>query len=176
MDDLRGLRSFTILGWLKPESLAIGSGGNRIVYCLNRNHSGIDLVCLADGRLRLSINEWSDRVQNDSSPHKLVVGKWTFFAVTYDANQPRDNVTWYFGAPQDMPGVTEVKRDRTTSYSPGPVGKDIGPLTVGNFNETMRSYGKDRQFRGEIRGLQMFGSRIGSDGVLHVEEIAKYAQ
>ena len=47
LEDLRGLRSFTILGWLKPESLQVGSGGNRIVFCLNSDHSGIDLVCHA---------------------------------------------------------------------------------------------------------------------------------
>ena len=60
LDDLRGLRSFTILGWLKPESLQVGSGGNRIVFCLNKDHSGIDLVCHADGRLRLAVNQWPD--------------------------------------------------------------------------------------------------------------------
>jgi hypothetical protein len=176
LDDLRGLRSFTILGWLKPESLKIGSGGNRIVFCLNKDHSGIDLVCLSDGRLRLSVNEWPDRVQNDSSPGKLVIGKWTFFAVTYDATQPHDNVKWYFSAPQDAPGGSEVRFDRTTSYNPGPVDKDIGPLAIGNFNDTMRSYGMDRQFRGEILGLQIFGSRVGSRGVLSIEELRKHAQ
>ena len=60
IEDLRGLRSFTILGWLKPESLQTGSGGNRIVFCLNHDHSGIDLVCHADGRLRLAVNQWPD--------------------------------------------------------------------------------------------------------------------
>ena len=43
---------------------------------------------------------------------------------------------------------------------PGPMGTDIGPLAIGNFNPTMRRYGLDRQFRGEIRGLQLFGSRV----------------
>ncbi len=54
LEDLRGLRSFTVLGWVKPDSLKIGSGGNRILFCLNENHSGIDLVCHPNGRLRLS--------------------------------------------------------------------------------------------------------------------------
>ncbi len=51
VDDLRGLRSFTIAGWLKPDSLAIGAGGNRILFCLNHDRDGIDLVCHADGLL-----------------------------------------------------------------------------------------------------------------------------
>ena len=110
IEDLRGLRSFTIVGWLKPESLKTGSGGNRILFCLNHDHSGIDLVCHADGRLRLAVNQWPDGIQNDSSPGKLQVGKWTFFAVTYDATQSRDNVNWYF-SPRD--GRARARRRRS---------------------------------------------------------------
>ena len=170
-DDLRGLRSFTILGWLKPESLEIGSGGNRIVFCLNGSRSGIDLVCHKDGRLRLSVNEWPDGVRNDSSPGKLQTGKWTFFAVTYNANESADNVSWYFSAPMHAPEPTDITLDRTTTYNVGSVDSDIGPLAIGNFNKTMGNYGWDRQFRGEIRGLQIFGSRVGGRGALKKEEI-----
>ncbi|MBM4093796.1 MAG: hypothetical protein FJ276_30975, partial [Planctomycetes bacterium] len=166
LDDLRGLRSFTIMGWLKPESLEIGSGGNRVVFCLNGSHSGIDLVCHADGRLRLAVNEWPDGIRNDSSPGRLQIGKWTIFAVTYDATRADENVNWYFSAPQDGPEKAALARDRKTTYNPGPVGTDIGPLAIGNFNPTMHRYGLDRQFRGEIRGLQLFGSRVSGRGAL----------
>ena len=175
IEDLRGLRSFTIVGWLKPASLKTGSGGNRIVFCLNQDHSGIDLVCHADGRLRLAVNQWPDGIQNDSSPGKLQVGKWTFFAVTYDATQSRDSVNWYFSPAMDAPAQGAVALDRSTSYNAGPVDTDIGPLAIGNFNETMRSYGWDRQFRGELRGLQIFGSRVGGRGALTVEAIQTLA-
>ena len=171
LDDLRGLRSFTILGWLKPESLQVGSGGNRIVFCLNNDHDGIDLVCHADGRLRLAVNQWPDSVQDDSSPGRLQVGKWTSFAVTYDATKPDENVSWYFSHPADSPASAAVTLDRRTTYRAGPVGTDVGPLAIGNFNETMRGFGLDRQFRGEIRGLQIFGSRAGGRGALNAEEI-----
>ena len=174
IDRLRGLRSFTILGWVKPESLQIGSGGNRIVFCLNKDRSGIDLVCHADGRLRLSVNQWPDAVRNDSSPGRLKIGRWTFFAVAYDAAQPRDNVRWYFSEPRDAPGPARVQLDRKTTYQAGPVAADPGPLAVGNFNETMRSYGLDRQFRGEIRALRIFGSRTGRRGALDLEQIEKH--
>ncbi len=167
----RGLRSFTILGWLKPQSLQVGSGGNRIVFCLNKDHSGIDLVCHADGRLRLAVNEWPDRIANDSSPGKLQIGRWTFLAVTYDGTQTHDNVSWYFSPPVDAPGRAAVVLDRRTSYGAGPVAADIGPLCIGNFNDTMRSYGLDRQFRGEIRSLQIFGSRVGGRGAMNLEDI-----
>jgi hypothetical protein len=161
---------------VKPESLQVGSGGNRIVFCLNKDRSGVDLVCHADGRLRLAVNQWPDSVQNDSSSGKLKVGQWTFFAVTYDATQPRDNVSWYFSEPRDAAGPTVVKLDRKTTYTAGAVAGDPGPLAIGNFNETMRSYGLDRQFRGEVRDLQIFGSRIGRRGALTHEQISTLQQ
>jgi PKD repeat protein len=175
LEELRGLRSFTISGWVRPASLKIGSGGNRIVFCLNRDGDGIDLVCHADGRLRLAVNQWPDGIRNDSPPGKLMVGKWTFFAVTYDAGRSQDNVNWYFSPPLDAPGTTEVTLDRKTTYNNGPVGADLRGLAIGNFNQTMHSYGLDRQFRGEILGLQIFGSRIGRRGALDPEELATHA-
>jgi len=174
LEDLRGLRSFTISGWVRPASLATGSGGNRIVFCLNRDRDGLDLVCHADGRLRLAVNQWPDRIKNDSSPGKLAVGKWTFFAVTYDASSSQENVAWYFSPPLDAPGAADVKLDRKTTYNNGPVGADLRGLAIGNFNQTMHSHGLDRQFRGEIRALQVFGSRVGGRGALSVETTQPY--
>jgi PKD repeat protein len=175
LEDVRGLRSFTITGWLKPESLQVGSGGNRILFCLNRDHSGIDLVCHADGRLRLAVNQWPDAIKNDSSPDKLRVGKWTFFAVSYDATQSRENVNWYFSEALAAPGKPALALDRQTSYHAGAVGADPGPLAIGNFNQTMHSYGLDRQFRGEMRSLQLFGSRVDGRGAFTRQLILKHA-
>jgi hypothetical protein len=128
---------------------------------------GIDLVCHSDGRLRLAVNEWPDSVRNDSSPGKLQVGKWTFFAVSYDATASGDNVSWYFSVPADTPGQPAVTLDRRTAYHAGPVDSDVGPLVIGNFNETMHGYGLDRQFRGEIRdlaSLRQLGARRAAAG------------
>jgi hypothetical protein len=173
MEELRGLRSFTITGWLKPTSLEVGSGGNRIVFCLNRDGDGIDLVCHADGRLRLAVNQWPDDIRNDSSPGKIVVGKWTFFAVTYDAGEQQDNVSWYFTAPLDAPGAAELRLDHRTTYNNGPVGTQLRGLAVGNFNQTMHGVGFNRQFRGEIRRLQVFGSRVSHRGAFNAEQLTK---
>lgn len=175
-EDLRGAKSFTIAGWLKPESLATGSGGNRILFCLLGDHSGIDLVCHSDGRLRLAVNQWPDAIKNDSSLGKLQVGKWTFFAVSYDGTQTRDNVHWYFSPPSDAPTASSITLDRRTSYAAGPVAAEVGPLAIGNFNETMSGYGWDRQFRGEMRQVQAFASRIGNRGALNSEAIQKLAR
>lgn len=176
LEDVRGLRSFTIMGWLKPASLQVGSGGNRILFCLNRDHSGIDLVCHADGRLRLAVNQWPDAIKNDSSPGKLQVGKWTLFAVTYDATQSGGNVNWYFGEALDAPGDPALALDRQTSYHAGDVGAEPGPLAIGNFNQTLHGHGLDRQFRGEIRSLQLFGSRVDGRGALTRQLILTHAE
>jgi hypothetical protein len=57
-------------------------GGNRIALTLNERSGGFDLVHLADGRLRLAVNEWPDGVSNDSSPGMLRAGEWIYFAPT----------------------------------------------------------------------------------------------
>lgn len=170
--ELSGLRSFTISGWLKPEELTVGSGGNRILFSLLGSNAGIDLVHQADGSLRLAVNEWPDSIQNDSSPNRLVAGKWTFFAVTYDATKSRDNVAWYFSEPavQPAPGPT-LKLDRRTTYNVGAVANRTGPIAIGNFSHTMQGYGYDRQFRGEIKRLTIHGSRISGRGALDLEKL-----
>ncbi len=44
---------------------------------------------------------------------------------------------------------------------------------TGNFSATMSSYGLDRQFRGEIRGLQIYGSRMSARGALVAKEFTQ---
>jgi len=166
LDALEELRSFTILGWAKATSLDTGRGGNRFVFNLNRNRSGFDLVHHSDGRMRLAVNQWPDRIRNDSSPGKIQVGKWIFFAVTYDSSRDEDSVHWYFGD-EDTP----AELDRTTSYNNGPVDEGSGGLVIGNFNKTLRGAGLDRQFRGRLRAIRIFGSRAESSGALDVETI-----
>jgi len=169
LEALEGLRSFTVLGWAKATSLTMGSGGNRIAFNLNYNRAGFDLVCLKDGRLRLAVNQWPDRVSNDSSSGRIAVGRWVFFAVTYDGTRSQDNVRWYFGD-ADTPAAL----DRTTTHAAGPTGTGSGTLTIGNYNETIHRHGTDRQFRGSLRGIRIFGSRIGPAGALPLQAIRKH--
>ena len=164
--DLEGARSFTITGWLKASSMKVGSGGNRILFSLQHNHSGIDLVHHPDGTMRLAVNEWPDAIRNDSSKGKVQVGKWVFFAVTYDASEQKDNVCWYFGD-ENRPAELDCK----TSYNNGPVDEGNGNLVIGNFNETLQGAGLDRQFRGQIRGIQIYASRLSGRGALSLERI-----
>ncbi len=166
---LEGLKSFTVLGWAKASSLETGSGGNRFLFNLNYNKSGIDLVHLSDGRMRLTVNEWPDGVSNDSSSNKIQPEKWSFFAVTYDGSASENNVHWFFGDKE-----TPARLDRTNDYYNGPTGMDSGPLTVGNYNQTIHQHGKNRQFRGWLKGIMIFGSKTDSEGVLTLDEIRLY--
>ncbi|MBN1845610.1 MAG: DUF5060 domain-containing protein [Sedimentisphaerales bacterium] len=166
LKELEGARSLTIAGWLKASRLNVGSGGNRILFSLQHNHCGLDLVHHADGRMRLAVNEWPDNIRNDSSAGRVQLGRWIFFAVTYDAARDRDTVCWYFGD-EDTP----AELDRKTDYNSGPVGEGGGDLVIGNFNQTLRGAGLDRQFRGQIRGLQIYASRLGERGALSLETI-----
>ncbi len=155
MKSLEGLRSFTICGWARPTSLHTGRGGNRIAFNLMYNESGFDLVHNSAGALRLAVNQWPDQIRNDSSKGKLRAGQWTFFAVTYDSDARKDNVRWYFGGPTAPAGI-----DKTNSYNNGPTGKKSGPLTVGNYNRTIHKHGMDRQFRGQLHAIQIFGDAL----------------
>jgi len=167
--ELEELRSFTIIGWLNPASLDIGISGNRIAFNLNNNrNSGFDLVCLSDGRLRLSINELSDHVLNVSSPGKLWANRWVFFAITYDGTKAKNNVHWYFGDEDTL-----AQPDRTVSYAQGPTGRGSGMLTIGNCNDTIHQQERDRQFRGKLRRIMIFGSRFGPLGALPLTDIRK---
>ena len=117
------------------------------------------------------MNEWPDRIRNDSSKGKVRLGKWVFFAVSYDSAKQKDNVCWYFGD-EGAP----ARLDRRNSYNNGPPGEGSGHLVIGNFNKTLQSAGLDRQFRGRIRGLQIYSNRLAGRGVLSLERIRELQQ
>lgn len=121
--------------------------------------------------MRLAVNQWPDGIRNDSPQNRLVIGTWTFFAVTYDANRTVDNVSWYFSARLDAIVPADVQLDRKTSYNNGRVGSDLRGLAISNFNQTMHSYGLDRPFRGDIRSLQLHGSRVSRRRAHNLETI-----
>lgn len=122
------------------------------------------------------MNQLPDDIDTDSTPSNLVVGKWTFFAVTYDAGKSSDNLHWYVSSPQDWPGDAEVRLDRALTYHNGLVGTDVLGLAIGNFDPSMHRYGLDRQFRGEIRNVQIFGSHLSGRGALPLGTIRKQLQ
>jgi hypothetical protein len=168
---LEGLRSLTILGWARASSLESGPGGNRIACNLQYDRDGFDLVHLGDGRMRLAVNQWPDHCKNDSEAGRLRAGEWVFFAVTYDATRRRNNVVFSFG---DL--GTPATPGRTNTYAAGPTGRGSGLLAVGNYNPPLQKHGLDRQFRGTLYGIRIFGSRAAGRGALSLNDIRRYQE
>jgi hypothetical protein len=102
---LRGLKSFTITGWLNCRSLDVGPGGSRVVHMADTmgSRAGLDLVVEKKGELVLGVNAYPDVSPARSRPNAISVdpkaGKdnWRFFAVTYDATAAIEQVEFYFG-------------------------------------------------------------------------------
>jgi len=44
-------------------------------------------------------------------------------------------------------------------------------LTIGNYNPTIHRHGTDRQFRGQLHGIQIFGSRTKPNGALSLRAV-----
>jgi hypothetical protein len=163
------MAAFTICGWLNCADLEVGSGGNRIAYCLDQQNHGFDLVHTIGGSLKLGVNEWPDYTPVISSAMITAdpaegAPNWVFFAVTYDGTLPNQNVTFYFGN-ADQPAQTDV----TADYNKGPI-LQSGILGIGNANATTWFAGDAgtngvRSFRGLIDELHVFNK------VLTLEQI-----
>jgi len=169
---LKGLKSFTLSGWVNCRSSQVGSGGNRIVTAIHHGGDGFDLVMLADERLQLGVNEWPDGSPARSSARQIPAdpeapaANWRFFAVTYDATRSPAEVTFYFGTPE-----RQAASDATVAYDRGPVGEFIGPLVAGHFNRLTRPGATDRMFRGMLDEIRIHGSPLDGTGALTLEQI-----
>jgi hypothetical protein len=170
---LASLTRFTISGWVNCRSSAIGGGGNRVVAWNAPNSHGVDLVFLADGSLRIGINQWPDAtagLTNISSPGKITVdadassANWRFFAVTYDSTQPAEHLKFYFGSEAE-----DALLDVATNYFRGAVGTGIRPLVIGHFNNTTRPGALNRMFRGLIDEVKIFGEALTAEQILTVQ-------
>ena len=176
---LRGLKSFTITGWLNCRSLDVGSGGNRIVHMADTmgSRAGLDLVVEKRGELVLGVNAYPDESPARSGPNvisadpKARTDNWRYFAVTYDSTAATDQVKFYFG---DARHAAEL--DRIATYAHGPLGPRTGPLTVGAFNPATRIGKGDRMFRGLIDDVRVFGSNTDGAGALRLEPIRNIQQ
>jgi hypothetical protein len=123
---LRGLKSFTITGWLNCRSLDVGPGGNRIVHMADTmgSRAGLDLVVEKQGELVLGVNAYPDVSPARSRPNAISVdpktGKdnWRFFAVTYDATAASDQVKFYFGSAGRVSGIGQERNLRAGPAGP----------------------------------------------------------
>ena len=167
------MAALTICGWINCADLHIGSGGNRIVYALDTQNHGFDLVHDAGGALKLGINEWPDFVPAVSSAMITAdpaggTNNWVFFAVTYDGTQSSQNVSFYFGN-GDLPAQPDVVQN----YNKGPI-LQSGILGIGNANATTWFAGGTgtngvRSFRGLIDEIHIFNQVLSVDEIQAVQ-------
>jgi hypothetical protein len=155
------MQGFTVCGWVNVRDLTVGFGGNRIAFALDaENGRGFDLVHLADGSLRVGINQWPDSGTGGpfSSAGKLTAdanagaANWVFLALTYDSTLTNGQAKYYFGKP-DAPVALDVVRD----YNRGIIAAS-GPLTLGNFGVVAgarNDTGSSRVFRGLMDNIQV---------------------
>jgi hypothetical protein len=191
IENLRNLKSFTITGFLNCRSDKESPAGkdippgNRIVSWLNygKDRDGVELVYRSGGSLQLGIGQWADASSAVSKSGKIAVvdekakdpaqasrANWRFFAVTYDSTAASGHVKFYFS---ENPYV-DAKLDVTVDYDKGPTGAKIAPyLTVGNLPAQARPMSPDKNFRGGIDELRIFGSTLDGSGALDLPHLIK---
>ncbi|MCW5557594.1 MAG: hypothetical protein KIT22_07165 [Verrucomicrobiae bacterium] len=173
------MTAFTITGWLNCRDLTEGWGGNRIAFALaSPNGPGFDLVQLADGGMRLGVNQWPDagvggplssagRINADSDTGPA---NWVFFAVTYDSTVEFGQVTYYFGTPDQAAGA-----DTVADYDRGAI-EQSGALTIGNFGSVVGARnevgpnGGSRVFRGLLDELNVFNRALSLEEIQAVQQ------
>lgn len=160
INELAGLNSFTITGWVNCRNSTVGSGGNRIVSWINNGAHGVDVVYMSDGSLKVGINQWPDKTIAISSAGKIPtnengsVSNWKFFAITYESSV--STLQFYFGDNFHLASL-----DKSVTYPQGDVGTSIGKLAIGHFNsESNRSTRTDRIFRGVIDQIEVYNSAL----------------
>ncbi len=177
---LGALNAFTICGWLNARDLNEGWGGNRIAFALaSPDGPGFDLVQLANGALRIGINQWPDGgggggPQSSAGMIKADpqtgAANWVFFTVTYDPSLAADHLKYYFGSPTTLASL-DGAHDYTGGLPNGGLIESSGFLTVGNFSDVVGARnetgpnGGSRVIRGLIDELRIY------DRALDVAEV-----
>lgn len=149
---LSGLSSFTLSGWIQPAANINGSA--RIVAS-----STITLMAGTLARLNLQVNGVNSVIQSDMKYHQ--VGKWMFFAVTYDSKSATNNVTYYVGSTV----AGSLVPAGVTTIAAGQLNPITGQFIVGN------SSSQTRPFMGLIDNIAIHGSKTDATGALTPVEI-----
>ncbi len=184
LNALKGLKSFTITGWINRRGIVVGPGGNRIVAWNNGKLGGVELALQADKSLKLGVNELNDATftpnsSSDKIPDDMLASynNWRFFAVTYDGTLTSNNVNFYFGT-----NFSQASLDVTRTYNKGTTSANIGPqLAIGHLTTavdpditpatSMRDSHQSCIFRGLIDQIRVYGSQTGNSGVLSLADI-----
>ncbi|MEN9913585.1 MAG: hypothetical protein RL528_306, partial [Bacteroidota bacterium] len=177
VDELIGVNDITITGWLNCKSATeTNASGNRIVnnscpswFNAAIGTDGIDLVYRTDGSLQLGINEAVRATSPKSTIGKITTdaaggdANWKFFAVTYSATS--QSVKFYFGN-----SSTNAILDKEVSYNRGALGRNMGPLAIGNFNSITTNWQDGAFFNGLIDQVQIYNSSLNESEIIKVQQ------
>lgn len=148
MENLKGLKSFTISGWLRRTEMKEDA---RLVSWLGKE--GVELVLRADGRLQLGVNQPADPGgAGGQIPLADPTAAWSFFAVTYDGDRARFQV----GSGND-----DAREVASTPCARGTSGTRIAPLRIGG-----------RGFRGMLDEIRIHGGALTAEEVVGVQNRA----
>lgn len=164
------LNQFTIAGWLNARSLAVGPGGNRVAFALNApGGQGFDLAQLANGALRIGINQWPDGANGGGPTSQPMLtadsqagaSNWVFFAVAYNPTLPTgQQLKYYFGSPNSLASLSTAHNYEGADYGIEGAIQVTGPLTIGNFGQSVAARNdagsNSRVFRGLIDEFRIF--------------------
>jgi hypothetical protein len=190
LEHLRQMKSFTLTGWALctdgregPAGKDAGAG-NRILSWLapGKSGDGVELVWRADGSLQLGINQAADASPARSpaqqvpilnakakDPGEAATAAWRFFAVTYDPGLGSGHVKFYVGTWQN-----DVALVSAHDCGRGPARTKIAThLSIGNVPPAIRPAAPDREFRGVLDEIRIFGSMADGAGALGLPELVK---
>lgn len=161
-----GLTSFTLQGWFKTD-VAINGAGRVFEKNFGAGSSGFLLRAgTSPGQLVLQVNS---RAVGSASAYGAT-GRWTFFAVTYDALKTSDNVRFFVGSDTTPVGSAGTYTLNGGSVIANTVIPNQIPLVVGN-NSGTAGFANDRPFDGLLDNLRVFGAASGGRGILGLDAL-----
>jgi hypothetical protein len=166
-DVIDNLSSFTLTFWLTSGDPLVGlsgmSSGARVMRKEDTTNS-FTFLLNNDGKLNVGINgNWNNM---PTSGAYTLQDEWVFVAVTYDANEPTDNLKYYSARKNDGYPVLEY----TATLNAGPLDDTDRQFVFGNNGSTTAT--ADKGFKGLIDEARLFGSYSDGSGALSMAQIS----
>lgn len=155
-ESISGLKSMTLLGWLKSKADPL-TFAPRVI----ESWSGPYLGGRNPGRLVFNAN--TNETGATSDAYFGEIGEWFFFAVTFDGTTNTNNIHFYKGLT-----TSNVTLVGIFSATPGLAPSSVPYLKIGN---TDTEGANRRPFVGWIDNIRIFGSKTDSGGVLNQTQL-----
>lgn len=166
IDQVDGLSSFTLQGWIRTSVAGTVSGARLIEknqnttaqISLQYNRSG------TTGSLALTVGTPASSASTAFSTGSASLGlldSWIFFAVTYDGTLATNNVNFYIGTTS----AAVMQLGTSLTLDKGSLGANTAPFVIGNLG------GNARPWDGFMDDVRVYGATSGSGGVLNLSQL-----